>query len=137
MNILIKEQQESYEMQISVIFFKKKTWKKYLNGKKICKVTDCCHYTWEYRGTAHGVWNLKYTAPKKITNYGSNYDYLFIIKQLPEEFKKQFTCLGENSKKYITFSGPVEKLVIRIDANGAEITKNITYTLQCLIVQDW
>ena len=70
-------------------------------------------------------------------NYGSNYDYLFIIKKLPEEFKKQFTCLGENSEKYITFTGPVEKLVIRIDANGAEIKKNITYTLQCLIAQDW
>ena len=70
-------------------------------------------------------------------NYWSNYDYLFIIKELPEEFKKQYTCLGENSKKYITFTVPVEKLVIRIDANGAEITKNITYTLQCLIAQDW
>ena len=26
----------------------------------------------------------------------------FIIKQLVEEFKKQFTCLGENTEKYKT-----------------------------------
>ena len=133
MNILMKEQQESYEMQKSVIFVKKKLEKKDLNGKKFYKVTDCCHYTGEYRGTAHSVWDLKYSVTKKIMNYGPNYDYLFIIKELPEEFKKNFTCLGENSKKYITFTVPVEKKVIRIDAIGAEITKNISYTLQCLI----
>ena len=32
----------------------------------------------------------------------------FIIKGLPEEFKKQFTCL-ENTEKYITFTVPIEK----------------------------
>ena len=31
---------------------------------------------------------------------GSNYDYHFIIKDLAEEFKKQFICLGENNEKY-------------------------------------
>ena len=39
--------------------------------------------------------------PKKITMVfqdGSNQDYHFIIKELAEEFKKQFTCLGENTK---------------------------------------
>ena len=30
----------------------------------------------------------------------SNYDYHFIIKDLAEEFKKQLTCLGENTEKY-------------------------------------
>ena len=64
----------------------------------------------------------------------SNYDYNFIIKELAEEFKKQFTCLGENTEKYITFAVPIEKYVTRIDKNGAEITKIISYNL--LIAHD-
>ena len=32
----------------------------------------------------------------------SNYDYHFIIKEVAEEFEKQFTCLGENTEKCIT-----------------------------------
>ena len=52
---------------------------------------------------------------------GSNYDYHFIIKELAEQFKKQFTCLGENTEKYITFRVPIEKDVTRIDKNGEEI----------------
>ena len=43
--------------------------------------------------------------PQKIPIFsynGSNYDHHFIIKELAEEFKKQFTCLGENTEKYIT-----------------------------------
>ena len=50
--------------------------------------------------------------PKKVWIvffYGSNYDYNFIIKELAEEFKKQFTCLGENTEKYVTFKVPIEK----------------------------
>ena len=39
----------------------------------------------------------------------SNYDYFFIIKELAEEFKGQFTCLGENAEKYISFSVLIEK----------------------------
>ena len=54
---------------------------------------------------------------------GSNYDYHFIIKELAEEFKKQFTCLAENTEKYITFAVPIEKDIKRIDKNGKEITK--------------
>ena len=48
--------------------------------------------------------------PKKIPtpfHDGSNYDYHFIIKQLEEEIKKQFTCFGKNTGKYITV--PIEK----------------------------
>ena len=48
---------------------------------------------------------------------GSNCDYHFIIKELAEEFEKQFTCLGENTEKYITFTVPIEKEVTRIDKN--------------------
>ena len=42
---------------------------------------------------------------------GSNYYYHFIKKELAEEFKKQFTCLGENTEKYIIFTVPIEKEV--------------------------
>ena len=59
-----------------------------------------------------------------------NYDYHFIIKELAEEFKKQFTCLGKNTEKYITFTIPIEKEVTIIDKNREEITKNIFYILQ-------
>ena len=34
----------------------------------------------------------------------SNYDYHFIKNVLAEEFEKQFSCLGENTEKYITLS---------------------------------
>ena len=33
-----------------------------------------------------------------VFHSGSNYDYHFIIKELGEEFKKQFVCLGENTE---------------------------------------
>ena len=49
---------------------------------------------------------------------------------LAEEFEKQFTCLGEHTEKCISFSVPMEKEVTRIDKNGEEITKNISYKLQ-------
>ena len=44
----------------------------------------------------------------KIHN-GSKYDYHFIIKELAEEFKGEFECLGENTEKYISFSVPIKK----------------------------
>ena len=74
----------------------------------------------EYRGVAHSICNLEYKVPKKapiVFHNGSKYDYHFIIKELAEEFKKQFTCLGENTEKYITFTVPIEKEVTRIDKN--------------------
>ena len=86
----------------SVIFVKKNLkiniWKIYH------KVRDHCHYTGKYRGAVHSICNLKYNIPNKIPvvfHNGSNYDYNFIIRELAEEFKKQFTCLGKNSEKYI------------------------------------
>ena len=55
---------------------------------------------------------------------------IIIITELVEEFKKQFTCSGENAEKYMTFTVPLEKEVTRIDKNGEEITKNISYIFQ-------
>ena len=49
---------------------------------------------------------------------------------MAEESKKQCTCLVENSEKYITFTVPIEQEITRIDKNGEEITKNMSYMLQ-------
>ena len=67
------------------------------------------------------ICNLKYSVPKRIRTVfhnGSNYDYHFIIKESSEEFLKKFTCLGEKTEKYITFTVPIEKEVARINKNG-------------------
>ena len=44
---------------------------------------------------------LKFSLLKKISivlNNESNYSYHLIIKELEEQFKKKFTCLGENTE---------------------------------------
>ena len=99
------------KMQKSVTFimknFKINIWR-----KKYCKVRDHCHYTGEYRKAAHSIYNLKYIVPKKISiafHNESSHDYHFVIKKTPIEFKKQFTCLGENTEKYVTFTVPTKK----------------------------
>ena len=115
-------------MQKLVIFVKKILKINTLKIKTYCKVTDYCHYTGKYRGVAHSICSLKYSVAKEtyIVFYkGSNYDYHFTVKELEEEFKKQFTCLGKNTEKYITFSVPIEKEVTRIDKSGKEITNHI------------
>ena len=85
---------------------------KKLKFKLYKKVRDHCHYTGKTRGAAHSICNLNYKVPQeipvKIYN-GSKYDYHFIIKELAEEFKGEFECLGENTEKYITFSVPIKK----------------------------
>ena len=104
-----------------------------MKDKKYRRFRDHRHYTGEYRGAVHSICNLKYGVPKNIPivlHNGSNYDCHFIIKELAEEFKKQFTCLGENTEKYITFTVPIENEVTRIGKNGEEITKNTSYILQ-------
>ena len=76
------------------------------------KVRDHCHYTGKFRGAAHRICNLNYKVSKEIPvniHNGSTYDYHVIIKELAEEFKAQFECLGENTEKYITFSVPIKR----------------------------
>ena len=72
------------------------------------------------RGAVHSISNLKYSPPKKTPiafHNVSSYDYHFIIKELTEEFKKQFTCLGKNTEKYISLTIPLEKQATRTDKN--------------------
>ena len=92
------------------------------------KVKDHCHYTGEFGGAAHSVCNLRYKVqreiPVKIHNC-SKHDYHFIIKELAEEFRSQFECLGENTEKYITFSVPIKK--------ENEDDKTITYKIKFIV----
>ena len=93
MKLLAKEQQESYENAKICYVCKEKFENKYLKEKISCKVRDHCHYASEYRGAAHSICNLKYSVPKKNSipfHNGSNYDYHFIIKELAEEFRKNY-----------------------------------------------
>ena len=80
---------------------------------------------------------MKYSVPKRIPiafHNESNYNYHFIIKELAEEFKKQFTCLGENTEKYITFTVRMDKEITRINKNGEKITKSISYISHSLLL---
>ena len=82
---------------------------------------------------------LKYSVSKEIVlffNNGCNYDDHFIIKELAERLKGKFTCLGENSEKYITFSDPVEKEVTRIDKNRTKSENPYLTDYNLLIAQD-
>ena len=139
-----KEQQESYG-NVNVCYICKETFQnKSLKEKKYCKVRDHCYYTGEYWGAAHFIRNLKYSVPKKISilfHNGSNYDYHFMIIELAEEFKKQFTCLWEHTQKYVTFTVPIEKKAthyqilsivflkefIELNVNSDTIIKNVKY----------
>ena len=78
------------KMQKYVIFVKKNE-NKYLKNKKYHKVRVHCYYTEEYKGAARSICDMKYSVAKNIPialHSGSNCDYRFIIKELPEEFKK-------------------------------------------------
>ena len=70
---------------------------------------------------------MRYKVPKEIPvvfHNGSTYDYHFIIKELVKEFKGNFECLGENTKRYITFSVPIKK---NIENKDLEITYKIKF----------
>ena len=62
--------------------------------------------------------------------------YHFIIQELAEEFVKQFTYSGKNTKKYITFTIPMEKEVTKIDKNEKKLQKKYHTYHNLLIAQD-
>ena len=88
------------KIQISYIC-NEKLENKDLKDKKYLEVRDLCHYTRESRGAVHSICNLKYWI-KNLTIMDRTMNIIlshFIIEELVVEFKKQFTCLGENTKK--------------------------------------
>ena len=56
----------------------------------------------------------------------STYDYHFIIKELVEEFEGEFQCLRENREKYITFSVPIKKEIIKKDKCANDMATQIS-----------
>ena len=112
MKLLTKEQQESYRNAKICYICKEKFENKYVKDKIYCKVRNHCYRTWEYRGAAHSIYNLDYSVPKKVPiafYNGCNYGYHFLIKEIAEQFKNQFTCLRQSIEKYITFAVPIKK----------------------------
>ena len=81
MNLLRKEQKESYENAKLCYICEEKIENKYLKDEKYCKVSEHCYCT----GAGHSICNRKYNASKNIPiifHNGSNYYYNFIIKVL-------------------------------------------------------
>ena len=67
---------------------------------------------------------------------GPNYDYYFIIKELANVFKQKLECFGENTKKYKTFSVPLEKEVKYIDKDDNEGLWQLNYQILLIISQN-
>ena len=120
MKLLSREQNKSYENAKICHIYKEKLQNKYVKGKEYCKVRNDCHYTGEYVGAVHRIYNSKYSVPKTIPiafYNGSIHDYHFVIKELAKELEKKFTCLGKNVGRYINFTVLIEKEIARIDNN--------------------
>ena len=107
-NKYYEEQKECYICKKEFCYNKNEKMK----FKLYKKVRDHCHYTGKFRGAAHSICNLNYKVPQEIPvkiHNGSTYDYHLLIKELAEEFKWKFECLGENTEKCISFSVPIKK----------------------------
>ena len=100
------------------------------------KVRDHCHFTGKFRGAAHSICNLHYKVPQELPvkiHNGSVYDYHFLIKELAEDVKGEFECLGEKKEKYITFSVPIKKE--HDNDNGETTTYKIKFIDTCRFMQ--
>ena len=65
-----------------------------------------------------------------VFHNGANYDYRFIMKDLANQFKGKFECLGENKEKYKTFSVPIEREIKKIDKDGSEGITTLSYKIK-------
>ena len=113
---LTKKKEEKNHNKQKVCHIYRKEFNTDDSDKKYHKVKDHYHYTGKYRSAAHDICNLRYKTSKEIPvvfHNVSTYGYHFIIKELAEEFKGEFECLGEYTEKYITFSVPIKKEVIK------------------------
>ena len=112
---LTKEEEKNHNKQ-KVCYICRKEFNTDNSYKKYQKVKDHFYYTGKYRGAAHDICNLRYKTSKEIPivfHNGSTYDYHFMIRELAEEFEGEFECLGKNTEKYITFSVPIKKEIIK------------------------
>ena len=129
---LTKEEKKMHRIQ-KKCYICKKRFSTDNDNKIYHKAKDHCHYAGKYRGAAHDICNLKCKIPKEIPvvfHIGSTYDSHFIIKELAQEFEGEFKCLGENIEKYITFSVPIKKQIIKIDKDGNGKIMKIQYKIK-------
>ena len=125
-NKFYEEQKECHICQKEFCYDKNERMK----FKLFQKVRDHCHYAGTFRVAAHSICNLNYKLPQEIPvkiHSGSKYDYHFIIKELVEEFKGEFECLGEKTEKCIIFSVPTKKE----NDNDKTITNKWTFIDSC------
>ena len=54
------------------------------------------------------------------------------MKELAEEFEGQFECLGENTKKYITFSVPIKNQITKIDKDDIGKIVKTSYKIKVI-----
>ena len=102
-NQYYEEQKERYICQKEFCYNKKQRMK----FKLYKKVRNHFHFIGKFRRAAHSICNLNYKVPQEIpvkNHNGSKYDYHFIIKELAEEFKDEFS-----------FSVPIKKNLIMVE----------------------
>ena len=112
MKLLTKEQKEWYK-NAKICHICKKNFK--INKWKIRNIVklEIIVIIQGNKEVLHCICNLKYSVLIKNSysfHNGSNYDYSFIIKELPDESEKQFTCLGENTEKIHNFYSSNRKI---------------------------
>ena len=61
---------------------------------------------------------------------GSTYHYYFIVKKLAEEFEGEFECLGEYTKKYITFSVRIRKETTKKGKDDNDKITKVSYKIK-------
>ena len=121
-------------MNIFVIFIKN-ILNKHAKDKEYRNAIDHYHCDGQYRGAPHIIFDLNYNVHQETSidfQSGSKYNNHFIIKDLAEDFAKQFTCLRKNTETCINILVQIEKEVIRIGKRGKEIMKALSYRLQDL-----
>ena len=87
-------------------------------AKKHKKVRDHDHYTGKFRGAAHCICNLRYRTQIEMPVFfhnGTNYDFNLLIEELAKEYNSDISCIPLNTNKYMSFSVPIKKEMIKSD----------------------
>ena len=103
---LTRKELKSHEDVEKCYICGKRFFKKLFRDKNYRKVRDHCHYPCKYRGAVHCNCNLKFNVPNEtpvVFHNNSNFDYHFIIKELPKSLKEYLNVLGKTKKSIKLF----------------------------------